>query len=158
MSKKNKSMDVIKLRGALEYALGNAFTGEIIQRGKNENVVASVGRAWMLKRLGSNDSQVIDRIYLGTDNTAASSTQTGLIASAESRAAGTISTAGTTADPPYMTFAASWASNETFTNSDNIYEFGLFTDEPVMVGRYVTGSLINFSTSNTLAVTYTLSN
>lgn len=150
--------DVIKLRGALEYILANARTGEIVQRGKNENTVVTVGRAWMLKRLGSNNAQVIDRIYLGTDTTAPATGDTALGGSFSSKSAGTISTAGTTDNPPYATFAASWASNETHDSSSAINEFGLFTDEPVMVGHVTTGSTINFSTSNTLAVTYKLSN
>jgi len=156
--KKNQPMDVIKMRGALEYVLRNAETGEIVANGRNDNTVASVGRAWMLKRLGSNNAQVIDRMYLGTGTTAPASTQTALANSFSSKAAGTISTAGTTADPPYATFAASWASNETHDSSSVINEFALFTDEPVMVGRVTTSATINFSTSNTLAVTYTLSN
>lgn len=156
--KKNQPMDVIKLRGALEFQLRNAETGEIVQQGKGENTVVTVGRAWMLNRLGSNNAQVIDRIYLGTDTTAPATGDTALGASFSSRSAGTISAAGTTASTPYFTFAASWASNETHSSSSAINEFGLFTDEPVLVGHYTTGSTINFSTSNTLAVTYTLSN
>jgi len=158
MSKKNNAMDVIKMRGALEFTLRNAATGEIVESGKQENTVVTVGRAWMLDRLGSNDSQVIDRIYLGTDNTAPATTDTALGASFSSKTAGTISNTGTSASTPYYTFAASWASNETHDSSSVINEFGLFTDEPVLVGHVTTSSTINFSTSNTLAVTYTLSN
>ncbi len=156
--RKNQTADVIKFRGALEFALANALTGEIIRRGKSENTVVTVGRAWMLNRLHTNNTQLIDRIYLGTDTTAPATGDSALGASFSSKSAGTISNAGTTANPPYLTFAASWASNETHDSSSAINEFGLFTDEPVLVGHVTTGSAINFSTSNTLAVTYTLSN
>ena len=154
----NKVNDVIKLRGALEFVLSSAETGEIVNRGKSDNTVVTVGRAWMLKRLGSNNAQVISRIYLGTDTTAPATGDTALGGSFASKAAGTISTAGTTDNPPYATFAASWASNETHDSSSAINEFGLFTDEPVLVGHVTTASTINFGSTNTLAVTYTLSN
>ena len=151
--------DVIQLRGAIEFALANAETGEILQSGRVENTVASNGRKWILNRIGSNDSSVIDRIYLGTGTTPADSTQTALVSSAASKTA-TISNVGTSNNPPYITATCSWASNETFTSSTNpgIREFGLFTANATMVGRYVSSTYILFDTSNTLSVTYTLSN
>lgn len=151
-------VDVITMRGALEFVLRNAKTGEIVERGKLKNTVVTVGRAWMLDRLHTNDTQLIDRIYLGTDTAAPATGDTALGASFSSKAAGTIANAGTTANPPYVTFAASWASNETHASSSVINEFGLFTDEPVLVGHVTTSATINFGTSNTLSVTYTLSN
>ena len=154
----NNLGDIILLRGAIEFQLASAKTGEVIQSGRIENTVASNGRKWILNRIASSDANTIDRIYLGTGTTAPASTQTALVASATSRSAGTISTAGTSADPPYCTFAASWASNETFTSSNSISEFGLFGANATMIGRVTTATPINFATSNTLAITYTLSN
>ena len=148
--------DMILLRGALEYALKDARTGRIVQQGRRENTVVTVGRAWILNRIGSDDSHNIDRLYLGTGTTAPDTSQTALANSFSSKAAGTISDAGTTANPPYYTFAASWASSDTHDSSSAINEFGLFASS-TMVGRVTTSSTINFGTSNTLAVTYTLS-
>jgi hypothetical protein len=150
--------DIIVMRGAIEYALRNAATGEIIQRGRSKNTVVTVGRAWILNRIGSNDANVIDRIKLGTSTTAPATSQTDLQNSFASKSAGTVSNAGTTANPPYYTFAASWNSNETHASSSAINEFGLFAANGTMVGRVTTGSTINFGSTNTLSVTYTLSN
>ena len=151
-------MKTIKLRGSIEFALRDAQSGDVIHQGRMENTVVTVGRAWMLDRLHTSDAQLIDRLYLGTDATAPATSDIALGASFSSKAAGTISTAGLSANPPYVTFAASWASNETHASSSAINEFGLFTDEPVMIGHLTTSAVINFSSTNTLAVTYTLSN
>lgn len=157
-NKRNNLGDVIRLRGSLEYALANAQTGEIIQRGARHNMVVSVGRQWMLNRCGSTDSNVIDRIKLGTGTTAPATTQTDLSNSFSSKSAATVSAAGTTASPPYFSFSASWASNETHSSSSAINEIGLFVANGTMVGRLTTGSTINFGSTNTLAITYNLSN
>ena len=156
--KKNNLGDVILLRGSLEYALGNALTGEIIERGKCDNTVVTAGRVWMLARLGSNDSNTIDRLKLGTGNTAPATSQTDLANSFSSKSAGTISSAGYTANPPYYSFSASWASNETHASSSAINEIGLFAANGTMVGRLTTSSTINFGSTNTLAITYNLTN
>jgi len=156
--KKNKLGDMILLRGFIEYQLRNALTGEIVQEGRSHNDIVTVGRAWMLNRLGSTDSNTIDRLKLGTSTTAPATSQTDLQSSFSSKSAGTISAAGTTANPPYFTFAASWTTNETHTSSSAINEFGLFAANGTMVGRRTTSATINFGNTNTLAVTYTLSN
>lgn len=158
MSKKNELMDVIKLRGSLEYALKDAATGEVVQGGSKNNQVVTVGRAWMLDRLHTNDSQTIDRIYLGTHTTGYDTGDTALGASFSSATFDNVSNASTTANPPYLEFYISWDSDETHANSSAINEFGLFTDEPVMIGRVTTSSTIDFDSTNTLAITYRLSN
>lgn len=150
--------DAILLRGAMELVLRNAQTGEIIRREKDNNAVVTVGRAWMLNRLGSNDSNVISKIFIGTDTQTPATGLTALAESFSSKNAGTLSGAGTTANPPYFQFQVSWASNETHASSSNIEEFGLFNDNDVMVGYLTTSAAINFGSTNTLAVTYTLSN
>ena len=155
---KTRDRDIIKLRGALEFALRDAASGEIVQQGRAENIVVTVGRAWILNRIGSSDANTIDRIYLGTGTAAPATGNTQLANSFSSKAAGTISAAGTTANPPYYQFSASWASNETHASSSVINEFGLFGANATMVGRLTTSSTINFGSTNTLALTYNLSN
>jgi hypothetical protein len=61
------------------------------------------------------------------------------------------------------TFACSFASNQTFTNSSQIGEFALFNSSAVAAGatmfnHITTNPYINFSTSNTLAITITITN
>ena len=156
---KDQSSDVIKLRGAIEYALKRADTGEVIARGWQENTVLSTGRTWILKKLMFSTNQTfIDRIYLGTCNTAANSTQAGILNSAASQTFNVGTTDNSTSAAPHSIFCASWNSNETFTNSSVINEIGLYASSGTAVGRYVTGSQINFGPTNTLTVSYTLSN
>lgn len=157
-AKRNKSGDVIYLRGSLEYALRDAASGEVVQQGANHNVVVTAGRSWILSRLYTNDSNTIDRVYLGTGTTAPATSQTALANSFSSRSVGTFDNAGIGSATPFMRFNVSWASNETHASSSVINEFGLFAANATMVGRLTTSSTINFSSTNTLAITYTLSN
>ena len=158
----NELRDTILLRGSIEYALLDARPGptygEIVQAGRKDNIVVTQGRAWILNRIGSTDANVIDRIYLGTGTAAPATGNTQLANSFSSRSAGTVSAAGTTANPPYFQFSASWASNETAASSSVINEFGLFAANATMVGRLTTSATINFSSTNELKITYTLSN
>lgn len=163
-SRDSELRDVILLRGALEYALIDAregpTKGQLVQSGRYDNIVVTQGRAWILNRIGSTDANVIDRIYLGTGTAAPATGNTQLANSFSSRSAGTVSAAGTTANPPYFQFSASWASNETHSggSSSAINEFGLFAANATMVGRLTTSATINFSSTNELKITYSLSN
>lgn len=156
--KQNQEMgDVIKLRGAIEWALRDAATGEIIQTGYNENVVVTAGRVWMLARIGSSSTDTISRIYLGNSTQATATALTALSASFSSKAIGTVSSAQYTSNPPSYEFQASWASGDTHANSTNIVEFGLYAKD-TMVGYLTTSAAINFQSTNTLAISYRLSN
>lgn len=156
MASKMKVSDVIAFRGALEFALMDRG-GKVIERGRQVNSVVTVGRALILKRIGSNDAHVIDTLYLGKSDQTPATGLTALSQSFSSKVVGTSSTAGCTANPPYATFAASWASNETHASSSAIKEFGLYMSD-TMLGYLTTATAINFSSTNTLAITYTLSN
>lgn len=153
---RNHLGDAIVLRGAIEYALRDAATGSIVQQGAEDNIVVTVGRVWMLARIGSNDSHNIDRVGLGTGTTAPATSQTGL-ANSFSTKTGTMSSAQYTSNPPSYELQVSWASNETHSSSSAINEFGLFASD-TMVGRLTTSAAINFGSTNTLAISYRLSN
>jgi hypothetical protein len=157
--KRKKNGEIIKLRGSIEYALRDAHTGALVQHGQAENVVLTVGRAYILNRIGSNvNTNLIDRIYLGTSAASETNTHSGLQNSAASQTFNAGISASTTANPPYYVFAASWNSNETFASSSVINEFGLYASSGTAVGRKTTSATINFATSNTLSISYTLSN
>jgi hypothetical protein len=156
---KSNSSDCIKLRGAIEYAIKDASDGRVIDHIRGENVVLTVGRTWILQKLNSNsNTQILTRIYLGSSSTAASNTQSGLLASAASQTFNVGVTDNATSSAPHTIFCASWNSNETFTSSSVINEIGLYAGAGTAVGRYVTASAINFASTNTLTVSYTLSN
>lgn len=152
----NEMGDAIKLRGYLEYQLRDALTGEIVQQGYNDNIVVTKGRVWMLARLMSDNANVIDRMYLGNDTQVAQTALTALSASFSSKA-GTMSSAQYTSNPPSYELQCSWDSDGTHANSTAIKEFGLYVSEGTMVG-YLTVDTINFQSTNTLAVSYRLSN
>jgi hypothetical protein len=155
--------DEIKLRGALEYVLRNAFTGEIVKRGRTENAVVFRGRSWVLSRIGTNtDSNYIQALAIGISSGNNDSSQT------QMHAYTTIKTIGTTAittasnSTPSFSWAVSFTNTETFNGSSQIREFALYnsasTGSGTMLARAITASDINFATSNTLAITYTISN
>lgn len=157
--------DPLKLRGYLEYVLRDARTGEIVSRGKKKNTVSCTGRGWALAKLtgGSSNAGVLTTLAIGSSSTAPSSNDTQLGGYATIRALGT--TALTTATNTACTFtgAASFASNETWTNSSQIGEFALYNSSATggggtMFNRVNTATYINFATSNTLAVTITITN
>uniref|UniRef100_A0A6M3JXB3 Uncharacterized protein n=1 Tax=viral metagenome TaxID=1070528 RepID=A0A6M3JXB3_9ZZZZ len=157
-TKKNGN-DCIKLRGSIAWALRNAQSGDLIDSGHGENVVLLVGRRYILNKLGADSvANLIDRIYLGTSTAAETNTHTGLQNSFASQTFNAGSSNSSSAATPYIVFAASWASNETHASSSAINEFGLYASTGTAVGRKTTASAINFSSTNTLSVSYTLSN
>lgn len=159
--KKSTFEDVIKLRGQLEYELRDARSGEIIQKGKSPNVVTFWGRSYVIDRIVSNvETDLIKRIALGTDATATNATQTVL---AGYFSIASITLAKTTANnaAPYFRATVSWASDGTHASSSSISEFALYNSTDtggVMFNRVTTGTPINFGSTNTLAVTLTVSN
>lgn len=159
----NLNEDVFKMRGYLEYVLRDARTGEVVKRGKSENTVTCWGRGWALERLTpSSNAQVLSSIAIGSNSgTAPASNQSALVSYATIRAFGT--TGLTTATNTACTFtgAVSFASNETWTNSSQIGEFGIYNSSDsggALFNRLTTSTYINFATSNTLAVTITITN
>lgn len=154
--------DEIKLRGALEYVLRNAFTGEVVQRGKTENAVVFRGRSWVLARIGTNtDSNYIQCMAFGSSSNNDDSSQTKLSSPTSSRTIGTTAITTASNSTPSFSWAVSFTNTETWGQSSVIREFALYNSSDsggTMLCRAVTGTDINFGTSNTLAVTYTVSN
>ena len=154
--------DSFKLRGYLEYVLRDAVTGEIVRRGKKKNTVTATGRGWALLKLTSAaDAQIMSAIAIGSSSTAPTSNDTNLPGYATIRVFGTQGTTTATNTACTFTGAVSFASNETFTGSGSIYEFGIYnsaTSAGKLFNRLTTGTPINFATSNTLAITITITN
>jgi hypothetical protein len=163
--KANKALnDTFQLRGYLEYILRDAVTGEIIKRGKKENTVTAWGRGYALARMtpGSNAS-IISAIAIGSSSTAPTSNDSQLGGYATIRNIGTTGLTTATNAAGTYTAAVSFASNETWTNSSQIGEFALYNSGAtgggaVMFNRLNTNPYINFATSNTLAITVTITN
>lgn len=154
--------DHFKLRGYLEYILRDAATGEVIRRGGKKNTVTASGRGWALERLiSASNVQILSAIAIGSSSTAPTSNDSNLPGYATIRNFGTQGLTTATNTACTFTGAVSFASNETWTNSSQIYEFGIYnsaTSAGRLFNRLTTGTPINFATSNTLAITITITN
>jgi hypothetical protein len=154
--------DPFKLRGYLEYVLRDAKTGEIVQKGGKYNTVTFGGRGWALNKLISNaDAQILSAIAIGSSSTAPTANDTRLPGYAQIRVFGNQGI--TTSTNAACTFqgSVSFSAGETFAGSDQIWEFGIYnsaTSAGRLFNRLTTGTVINFATSNTLAISITITN
>jgi len=160
---KYQPSDEIRLRGSLEYVLRNANTGEVVQSGKTDNAVVFRGRSWVLQRIGTNtDSAYIQAIAFGSSSNVNDSSQTQMSAYANIRTVGTTAITTSSNSTPSFSWAVSFTNTETWSGSQQIREFALYnaaaTGSGTMLARAITAADINFSSTNTLAVTYTVSN
>jgi hypothetical protein len=151
--------DTIKLRGCLEITLRNAQNGEVVQSIRKENTIVTTGRRWVLEQICSDLSTVnqsINFIGVGTSTTAAATGDSALGSESTRKAIGTFTTANLTSNPPSWRAEVSFATNEANTT---LGEVGLFNSSAsgTMLGRAVF-STINKTTSNTLTISYTVSN
>lgn len=151
--------DVIKLRGCLEIALINALNGKEIERIRQDNTIVTAGRRWVLQQIESADiatAQSISYLGVGTGTAAPATSDTGLASEVTRKAIGTFATANLTSNPPSWQAQVSFATNE---GNSTLGEMSLFNSSAAgtMLGR-ATFSTINKTTSNTLSVSYTVSN
>lgn len=154
--------DIIRLRGCYEIELlgPNGEQLEPRQYYKVDNVVVTAGRSYVLSRLvsGAAQTDVINAIAVGTSTTAPATGDTLLASEALRLQIASWVTTGLTANPP------SWQAQVTFaTNQANttLGEAGIFNNTNANVQTmlsHVTFATINKTTSNTLAISYTISN
>jgi hypothetical protein len=175
-AKNNRTDDVIKLRGCIEMALygpGGPSEGKPLQYQKQDiellcdpimrrkafNTVVTTGRAWVLKKLMSaSDANVLGYIGIGSSTAGPLTSNTDLSSVVTRGAIGTWDLTGTTATAaPY--YVAQVNFDTATGNAAVIGEAGLFNSSSggTMLSR-VTFSTIAKTTSNTLAISYTISN
>lgn len=150
--------EVIKMRGCLEIVLKD-LTGNLLKHEKVENIIVTAGRAWVLKQINSSDiatAQSIGFMAIGTGNTAPATSQTALVEETTRNAIVSFTTANLTSNPPSWRAECSFASDE---GNTTLAEVGLFNSSAAgtMLGR-ATFATLNKTTSNTLAISYTISN
>ena len=148
-----------KLRGCLEIALMRASDGHVLERQKIENAIATAGRAWVLNALLSGEAataQALSHLGVGADTTAPATGDTALGDETVRIAVGTWGTGGLTSSTPYIQAQAQLATDE---GNTTLAEVGLFNSSAsgTILG-HATFSTINKTTSNTLGITYTISN
>lgn len=147
----------IKLRGCYQMLLADK-DGNTIEERKVDNVVVTAGRRWVLQQLASsliNTAQSIGYIAVGTGTTAPATSDTGLGSENTRIAINSFSTANLTANPPSWRAEASFATNQANTT---LGEVGMFNSSSggTMLSR-ATFSTVNKTTSNTFALSYTIS-
>jgi len=159
-SKERPLKDFIQMRGCYEIELLNAENKEVVARRKVDNVVVTSGRRYVLSRLVSSAPQtdVMNAIAVGTSTTAPATGDTVLGSEALRIAIASFDTTNLTANPPSWTAQATFATNQANTT---LGEAGLFNSTSANVQTmlsHVTFATINKTTSNTLAISYTISN
>lgn len=156
--------DEIHLRGAIELQLRNAFTDEPIGERIKLNTVVTAGRRWVLEKIGSfsNQTNAINAIAVGTSTASLDVTNSALgsevTASVGRLTIGTFTTTNLTSTPPSWEASVLFATNQA---NNTLGEAGLFNTSAATAGTMlsrVTFTTINKTTSNTLSVTYSLSN
>lgn len=150
--------DVIKMRGCLEIVLGD-LAGNILERRKVENTIVTAGRAWVLAQIASSKmvtSVSITHMAIGTDTTAPATGNTALGGEATRNAIVSFTTTNLTSNPPSWRAECSFASNEGNTTLAEVCLINSSADG-TMLGR-ATFSTLNKTTSNTLSISYTVSN
>lgn len=150
--------DTIKLRGHLAMVLRD-LTGKEVERREVNNVIVTAGRSWVLAQIASSNlitSQSISYMAIGTSTTAPATGDTALNSETTRSAINSFTTTGLAANPPSWRAEASWATNQANTT---LGEVGLFNSSAAgtMLG-HATFATLNKTTSNTLSISYTVSN
>lgn len=158
--------DVIHLRGCLELALkdarpGSRTFGQVINHQRYDNVVVTAGRRWVLSRLKSDSpaAETIEEIGVGTDSTAATTGDAALGSEVTRKAIGTFTTTGLDVNPPSWRAEVQFATDEANETDNGLAEAALFNSSAggTMLS-HVTFTRITKETSNTLSISYTVSN
>lgn len=150
--------DVIKMRGCLEMILSD-LKGNSLEKRQIDNVVVTAGRRFVLQQIASSDmvtSRSFSYIAIGTDVTAPSNANSALGGETTRNAIVSFTTTNLTSNPPSWRAEVSFASNE---GNTTLAEVGILNSSSggTMLGR-ATFSTLNKTTSNTLSISYTISN
>lgn len=154
--------DVIKLKGSLVAVLKNCWTGQEVQRVEQNNIIVTAGRAWVLKHIvgtavfNGNETAPLSYMAIGTSTTAPATSDTTLGSETTRKAIQNFTTSNLTSNPPSYQLECSYATNE---GNTTLGEVGLLNSSASgTLLAHATFSTINKTTSNTLSISYTISN
>jgi len=155
--------DYIKLRGCLEYELKDASNNRVIRHERHDNLVVTVGRRWVLEKINATNNQTnaINSIAVGTDTTAAASNDTKLgseLTATVGRKTCGFDTTNLTSGTPNWMATVQFATDQA---TGTIGEAGLFNTSSATAGTMfsrVVFTTFSKATSNTLSISYTVSN
>jgi len=153
--------DVIKLKGSLIAVLKN-LEGQEVQRVERNNIIVTAGRAWVLKHIvgtdvfNGNETAPLKYLAIGTSTTAPATSDTTLGSETTRKAIQNFTTSNLTSNPPSYQLECSFATNE---GNTTLGEVGLLNSSSGgTLLAHATFSTINKTTSNTLSISYTISN
>lgn len=156
--------DFIKLRGCIELGVYNAANGELVDYRRIDNTIVTAGRRWVLEKIGSfsNQTNSINAIAVGTSTTAPATSDTALgseiTATVGRLTIGTFTTTNLTSSTPSWRAEVQFATDQ---STGTLGEAALFNTSSATAGTMlsrVTFSTISKATSNTLSISYTISN
>lgn len=149
--------DVLLLRGCIEMQLLDARDNTPVGERKSLNTVVTAGRLWVLNKLqtAGASTQSLSHMAVGTSATAPATGDTALTGENLRKAVGT-QTLSTTQNPPYISNEVLFATNEANTT---LKEAGLFNSSSggTMLSHVTFADIVK-STSNTLSITFSISN
>jgi len=145
------------MRGRVEMQLMDAVGNPVGDR-QVSNTVVTAGRRWILENIysgGAASAQVINNAAFGTSTTAPATSDTALGSEATRKTIASFDTTNLTSNPPSWQAILTLATDE---GNTTLGEAGLFNSSSggTMLNR-ATFSTIDKATSNTLAVTFTIS-
>jgi hypothetical protein len=156
--------DIFHLRGSIELQLLNAANGQPVGERIKVNTVMTGGRRWVMEKIVSstNATNAINAIAVGTSTATLNSSNTNLgseiTASAGRKTIGTVDATNITSTAPSWAASVLFATNEA---NNTIGEVGLFNTSSATAGTMLaraTFTTFDKQNTNTLAVTYTISN
>lgn len=152
-----EAQGVIQMRGAFKLLLQD-LEGNILKEIPIMNTVVTQGRSWVLGQLETVNqvtSQAISHIAVGSGSVAPTTGDTALGNEVTRVAIGTWVTSTLTANPPNWQAQISLATNQANTT---LSEVGILNSSAAgtMLARQTFASFVK-ATSNTLAISYTIS-
>ena len=157
------------LKGRFSFMLGDQEGHPLWDKPLfTDNIVVTQGRSWVLQHIMSAQSanvssQIISAIAIGTSTTVPTTSDVLLNAEISSTASGRMTniteTDNSTSSAPNVVWAASWSTAQ--GNTGTIGEFGVFNTSAASshtMLAHATTATFSKTTSNTLTVSYSVSN
>lgn len=139
--------DTVNFKGHVNAILFDE-RGTIKQSIDVDNLVVTIGKQWIIDRIGSNTPATSSHIAIGSSATPAAASDTAL-GSFVAIKNGTVSQPTATQHQVVTTFLAG-------EGTATIQEYGLYASGSALIGHLVTGSITKLA-ADSLQVTYTLS-
>jgi hypothetical protein len=151
--------DFIKLRGCYELALLGP-NQEVLDYRKLDNVVVTVGRSYVLSMIQSVSPATTPFTYIGVGTSTAGPNATDLVLGSEALRISISSyvTGGLGSNPPYWQAQCTFATNQANTTLGEAGIFNTSASNTQTMLSHVTFATINKTSTNTLAISYTISN